>query len=153
MSARQRSGVGGRRPHRGAEVSAQASPGLPVLLLEENLHLRQLLVDALRGRGHVVTVCEDVETAWEAYQQEHHPIVVLALEVKQGDGLQLSRRIRALPDGPSSVLILVVEHRPAQGLLPLLAVADDCLTKPLKGDVVEMRLAAAERLAHERAER
>jgi CheY-like chemotaxis protein len=153
MPARQRTGVGGPRPQRGAEVSAQATPGLPVLLLEENLHLRQLLVDTLRGRGHVITVCEDVETAWEAYQQGHHPIVVLALDAKQGDGLQLGRRIREHPDGPSSVLILVVEHRPAQGLLPLLAVADDCLTKPLKGDVVEMRLAAAERLAHERAER
>ena len=153
MPKRQRSGVDGRRLHRGGVVSAEATPGLPVLLLEENLHLRQLLVEALRGRGHVITVCEDVETAWEAYQQEHHPIVVLALEAKQGDGLQLGRRIRELPDGPSTVLIFVVEHKPPQGLLTLLAVADDCLTKPLKGDVVEMRLAAAEHLAHERAER
>ena len=111
----------GSAPRTGeARWSAQATPGLPVLLLEENLHLRQLLVDVLRGRGHVVTVCEDVETAWDAYQQEHHPIVVLALEAKQGDGLQLGRRIREHPAGPSSVLIFVVEHRPAQGLLPLL---------------------------------
>ncbi|HVN31819.1 MAG TPA: EAL domain-containing protein, partial [Thermoanaerobaculaceae bacterium] len=134
-------------------MSGAAGPGLPVLLLEQNLRLREILVDALRGRGHQVTVCEDVETAWDAYQQQHHPIVMLALRTKRGDGLALGQRIRELPDGRASVLIFVVEQKPADGLLPLLGVADDCLTKPLRDDVVEMRIAAAERLAGERAER
>ncbi len=133
-------------------MSAPTAPGLPVLLLEENLHLRQILVDALKSRGHLVTVCEDVETAWEAYQQEHHPIAVLALQSKQGDGLQLGQRIRDLPDGQATVLIFVVGHRHAERVPPLLGVADDCLAKPLKAEFVEMRIAAAERLARERAE-
>jgi len=134
-------------------VSSQAALGLPVLLLEENLHLRQILVEALRSRGHAITVCEDVETAWDAYQHEHHPIVILAVQTKHGDGLQLAERIRKLPEGQGSVIILVAGHKPAERLLPLLGVADDCLTRPLKSDFVEMRIAAAERLARERAER
>ena len=134
-------------------MSSQATTGLRVLLLEENLYLRQILVEVLRSRGHVITVCEDVETAWEAYQQEHHPIVVLALQSEQGDGLQLGQRIRELPEGQTSVLIFVVDHKPTQGFVPLLGVADDCLVKPLKSDFAEMRIAAAERLAQERAER
>jgi diguanylate cyclase (GGDEF)-like protein/PAS domain S-box-containing protein len=134
-------------------VNSQATTGLRVLLLEEDLNLRQILVEVLRSRGHVITICEDVETAWKAYQQEHHPIVVLALQTKRGDSLQLGHRIRELPEGQTSVVIFVVDHKPTQGLVPLLAVADDCLAKPLKSDFVEMRIAAAERLAHERAER
>src|SRR3972149_7753219 len=127
MPMRQRSGVGGRwlrpaagarRPHRRGVVSSQATTGLRVLLLEENLYLRQILVEVLRSRGHVITVCEDVETAWEAYQQEHHPIVVLALQSEQGGGLQLGQRIRELPEGQTSVLIFVVDHTPTQGLVP-----------------------------------
>jgi diguanylate cyclase (GGDEF)-like protein/PAS domain S-box-containing protein len=134
-------------------VSVQARPGLQVLLLEENLHLREILAEAFRGRGHTVTVCEDVETAWDAFQHDHHPIVVLALQTRHDDGLQLGQRIREIPEGRTSVLLFVVEKRPADGLESLLGLADDCLVKPLKPDYVEMRIAAAERLARERAER
>jgi diguanylate cyclase (GGDEF)-like protein/PAS domain S-box-containing protein len=136
----------------GGRMTSPTHAGLPVLLLEDNLHLRQVLVDALTSRGHTITVCEDVDTAWEAYAIEHHAIVVLALQPKQGDGLQLGRRIRESATGDASVLILVAGHRPAKRLLPLLSVADDCWVKPLKPDLVEMRLAVAERVACERLE-
>jgi diguanylate cyclase (GGDEF)-like protein/PAS domain S-box-containing protein len=134
-------------------MSSPAAAGMPVLLLEDNLHLRQILVDALTRRGHAITVCEDAETAWEAYQLEHHPLAVLALQPKQGDGLQLGKRIRELPEGDTSVLVLVVGHRQARRLVPLLDVADDCWIKPLKAELVEVRLAVAERIARERAAR
>jgi diguanylate cyclase (GGDEF)-like protein/PAS domain S-box-containing protein len=134
-------------------MSAPAVTGMPVLLLEDNLHLRQILVDTLTGRGHTITVCEDVETAWEAYQLEHHPLVVLALQPKQGDGLQLGKRIRELAEGDASVLVLVVGHRQARRLLTLLDVADDCWIKPLKTELVGVRIAVAERIARERAAR
>ena len=134
-------------------MSTPPSPGLSVLVLEENLHLRQILVDVLTGRGHTITVCEDVDTAWDAYQLEHHPIAVLGLQLKQGDGLQLGRRIRETPGGEATVVVFVAGHRPARRLLPLLEVADDCWVKPLKSDLVEMRLAVAERVARDRVER
>jgi diguanylate cyclase (GGDEF)-like protein/PAS domain S-box-containing protein len=134
-------------------MSEEAGPGLAVLLLEENLRLREVIGGVLRDRGHRVTVCEDADTAWDAYQHEHHPIVLLALQTRRNDGLELGRRIRALPEGQTSVLLFIVERKPGDGLEPLLAVADDCLVKPLKPDYLGLRLAAAERLARERAER
>ncbi len=134
-------------------MNARSVPGLPVLLLEENLHLRQILTAALAGRGHTVTVCEDAETALEAYQLEHHPIAVLALKFKQGDGLQLGRRIRELPGGDSTFLVFVAGHGPAGQLEPLLEVADDCWVKPLKRELLDVRLALAERVVRERIQR
>ncbi len=131
-------------------MSSRPTSGLGVLLLEEDLHLRQILTEVLTSRGHTITVCEDVETAWEAYQLEHHPIAVLALQPKGGDGLQLGRRIRALAGGDATVLVFVAGHRAAWRLPPLLEVADDCWVKPIKLDLVEMRLAVAERTARER---
>jgi diguanylate cyclase (GGDEF)-like protein/PAS domain S-box-containing protein len=134
-------------------MSAPPPTGMPVLVLEDNIHLRQILVDALTARGYAITVCEDVDTAWEAYQQGHHPLVVLALQPKQGDGFELGKRIRELPEGGASVLVLVVGHRQARRLLTLLDVADDCWIKPLKAELVEARIAVAERIARERAAR
>lgn len=127
--------------------------GLSVLLVEQNLHLRKVLVEALQGRGHVLTVCEDTESAWEAYRREHHPLVVLGVQDRRDDVIQFGHRIRSVPEGSSSVLLYVVEHRRARPLQPLLEVADDCLTKPLDPDLLQMRLLAVERLAAERAQR
>jgi diguanylate cyclase (GGDEF)-like protein/PAS domain S-box-containing protein len=127
--------------------------GLSVLLVEQNLNLRKALVEALQGRGHVLTVCEDTESAWEAYRREHHPLVVLGVQDRRDDVIQFGHRIRSVPEGSSSVLLYVVEHRRARPLQPLLEVADDCLTKPLDPDLIQMRLLAVERLAAERAQR
>ena len=131
-------------------MSADRAAAYPVLLLEDNLHLRQIVADALNGRGHPVTVCEDVDTAWDAYRLEHHPIAILTLQPRQGDAVELARRIRALPGGDATFLVLLAGHRPPQQLLPLLEIADDCWVKPLKRDLAELRLAAVERVVRER---
>jgi len=128
-------------------------PPISVLVLEDNLRLRQTFVDALRARGHAITVCEDVETAWEAYRQAHHALLVVGVHNHQTENETLLRRIRALPAGSAPVVLVNCGDQPPHRMVALLDVADDVIPKPLKAHAVELRLVAAERLVRERASR
>ncbi|HVN76128.1 MAG TPA: EAL domain-containing protein [Thermoanaerobaculaceae bacterium] len=127
-------------------------PPLAVLVLEENLRLREAVVGALRGRGHTVTVCEDADTAWEAFGQAHHPLVVVGLQRHHDENEALLRRIRELPAGRTPVIVVTAGEQASQRLLPLLHLADDVLARPVRPHAIEMRIAAAERLVRERGE-
>ncbi len=126
---------------------------LSVLVLEDDLRLRRTVVNALRARGHAITICEDAETAWEAYQQAHHPLLLIGVRADHAENEALLRRIRSLPTGNPPVVLVIPGEQPAYRLMPLLEVADDVIVKPVKAHAVELRLAAAERLIKERADR
>ena len=126
---------------------------LPALLLEENLRVRGIIVEALRARGHAITICEDAETAWEAYQLEHHPLVLVDVQANPTANGEFLKKIRTLPQGKVSVLLAIAGRHAPQHLLPLLESADDVVFRPFKAESVGLRLATAERLAWERAER
>ncbi len=134
-------------------MSALPPAAMPVLLLEDALRLRGILAGALRATGCTVTVCEDAGAAWEAYQAARQPLLLLgggALPPARDD---LIRRIRALPGGDSCVVVVVARARTGRGVRELPEGADDALLWPLKPDALELRLAAALRLARERAGR
>ncbi|OYV95706.1 MAG: hypothetical protein B7Z68_06870 [Acidobacteria bacterium 21-70-11] len=126
---------------------------LPALLLEDGLRLRGILAGALRANGHPVTVCEDVETAWEAYQAARQPLLLLGGGAQLPARDDLIRRIRALPGGDTCVVVVVARDRTGRGLRALPEGVDDVLLWPLKPEALELRLAAVERLARERAGR
>jgi diguanylate cyclase (GGDEF)-like protein len=134
-------------------VSEISPPELPVLLLEDALRLRGILAVALRAKGHPVTVCEDAETAWEAYEAARQPVLLLGGGAPPPARADLIRRIRALPGGDACVVVVVARDRTGRGLRELPEGVDDVLLWPLKPDALELRLAAAERLARERAGR
>ena len=123
----------------------------PALVLEAGLRARGALVTALAAAGHPVTVCEDVETAWTAYQTGRHPLVVLGEGLPESGLDGLIRRIRGLPGGESCVVMVVTGGHGGHRGRELPAGADDAVIWPLKPDALALRLSAAERLAAERA--
>ncbi|TAM56514.1 MAG: EAL domain-containing protein [Acidobacteria bacterium] len=133
-------------------MSAPSPVAMPALLLEDGLRLRGILVATLRAHGHAVTVCEDAATAWEAYQAARQPLLLLGGGPQRTDRGDLIRRIRALPGGDACVVVVVARDR-AGGSAELPEGADDVLLWPLKPGALDLRLAAAERLARERAGR
>ena len=128
-------------------------PPLSALVLEDNLRVRRFLVDALRARGHTITVCEDAETAWDAYRQAHHALLLVGMHDGRTENEALLRRIRSLPSGDVPVVLVNWGDQPRDRLVEFLDVADDVITKPLKPNAITLRLVAAERLAKERAGR
>jgi sigma-B regulation protein RsbU (phosphoserine phosphatase) len=119
---------------------------MKTLIVDDDASMLLLLTEILRGRGHDVTACADAENAWEAYQQEAYPLVVLDWLLPGMDGVQLCRRMRALPHGDRSVILMVTGRDQAEDLQAVLeAGADDYLAKPLNIDLLEVRLTIAER--------
>ncbi|MFM8408738.1 MAG: response regulator, partial [Alphaproteobacteria bacterium] len=119
---------------------------MQVLLVEDNESTRTLLDAVLASRDHVATTCADAESALAAYSPERFPLVVLDWLLPGMDGLELCRRIRAMPGGDRSViLVITARSRPEDLRAALAAGADDYLAKPIDIDSLAVRLGVAER--------
>ncbi|HSQ02581.1 MAG TPA: sigma 54-interacting transcriptional regulator, partial [Burkholderiales bacterium] len=116
------------------------------LLVEDDLTTRSLLKGLLEARGYEVSACADGESAWELYTRTAYPLVLLDLMLPGIDGLQLCRRMRGLPHGDRSIIVVLTGRNQPQDLQAVLdAGADDYLTKPVDAQRLAVRLTIAER--------
>jgi diguanylate cyclase (GGDEF)-like protein/PAS domain S-box-containing protein len=127
---------------------------MKVLLVEDDPLTRRLLETVIRSCGYEVTACADAETAWRIYQQDTHPLIVLDWMLPGMDGLQLCRRMRLLPQGNWSVILIITVRDQVEDLREVLeAGADDYLSKPVDVRLLKVRLAIAERRIRDLLER
>jgi two-component system phosphate regulon response regulator PhoB len=118
-----------------------------VLLVDDDPLAQGLAEELLVRRGHEVVACADAESGWQAHQTEPFPLMVLDWMLPGGmDGLELCRRLRASPDGDRPVvLVMTARDQPADLAAVLDAGADDYVAKPFNLDILDIRLAVAER--------
>ncbi|MBI9082749.1 MAG: diguanylate cyclase [Desulfobacterales bacterium] len=110
-----------------------------ILIAEDDFTSRGMLAAVLKKAGH-----EPVETvngleAWGALQKPDAPrLVILDWMMPEMDGLEVLRRVRALPgDRPPYILMLTTKTDKAEIIAGLDAGANDYLAKPF--DVGELR--------------
>jgi len=104
------------------------APGPLVLVVEDEPPLRRFLRASLGAHGHRVL---EAETGREAEQliASHNPeVVLLDLGLPDGDGIELTRRLRRWSAVP--IVVLSARGREADKVEALDAGADDYLTKP-----------------------
>ncbi len=80
---------------------------LRALVVEDDPAIRDVLADVLVERGHEVVACPDGEAAWAACQREAFGLILLDLGLPGMDGLELCRRLRTLPHGHQSVVVVL----------------------------------------------
>ena len=115
-------------------------PRRHVLIVDDNQVNRSLLTDLLTPLGFVCTEFPSGETALAHLSAAPLPdLAILDVRMEGIDGLELTRRLRALPRGPSLKILLtsasVLTFDPAEGRA---AGCDDFLPKPFRtADLVD----------------
>ena len=100
-----------------------------ILVVEDDVHLAEMLTEALTDRQYVVDVAKDGQTAWEWVEALEYDLIVLDVTLPKLDGVSFCQRLRehnsALP-----VLMLTARDTVADKITGLDAGADDYVVKP-----------------------
>ena len=105
-----------------------------LLMIEDDARLAAMVGEYLTQSGFVVTHMPDGESGLGALQDKPVDLVVLDLMLPGVDGLEVCRRIRALPGDAARVpvLMLTAKGDPMDRVVGLEIGADDYLPKPFE---------------------
>ncbi|WP_307689312.1 response regulator [Variovorax ginsengisoli] len=132
-------------------MAVMSTPQL--LLIEDDARLAQMVSEYLQQSGFNVHHAADGASGLEQLQQHAPDLVVLDLMLPDIDGLELCRRIRALPGALAkvSVLMLTAKGDPMDRIIGLEIGADDYLPKPFEPRELLARIRAVLRRRSETA--
>jgi len=126
-------------------VSEAAEPaGLTHLLLVEDHPINREVARAiLEGFGYTVDMAEDGLAALEALADGHYGLVLMDMQMPRLDGLEATRRIRALGNGIAQVPIIAMTANAMRGdaLRCFEAGMNDYVAKPVDPEELRGKLA------------
>jgi len=115
-------------------------PPLHILLAEDEPVNQMAITAILRRAGHTVTVVDTGRAALEAVQGDRYDLTLMDLRMPGMDGIEATRRIRALPDQSRArqrIVMLTASAVPGDRERCLNAGADAVLEKPLRLDALQ----------------
>ena len=119
-----------------------------VLLIDDDARLTDMVRDYLQAAGHVVSVAADLAQGRSLLQREAFDALILDLMLPDGDGLDLTRELRADSRWRSlPLLMLTARGEPLDRIVGLELGADDYLPKPFEPRELLARLKALLRRA------
>src|SRR3954468_8261755 len=116
-----------------------------VLVVDDDPHIRQLLVFALEKAGLATREAADGEAALSAVAAEAPDLVILDINMPKLDGLEVCRRLRATADLP--ILFLSSRDDEIDRVLGIELGGDDYVVKPFSPREVVARVTASLRRA------
>jgi two-component system OmpR family response regulator len=112
-------------------VSPPDPVGERILVAEDDADIRELIIAQLRREPYSVQAAGSIAEVWVAMKQAPADLLVLDLNLPDGDGLDLCRQLRA--EGHEGAIIMVTARdAPIDRVLGLELGADDYLTKPFE---------------------
>ena len=121
-----------------------------VLVVDDDVTVREVVVTYLRAAGHEVDETADGETALSALRDHPADLVVLDLMLPGIDGLEVCERVRARGDDVP-VIMLTALGSETDRVVGLERGADDYVTKPFSPRELVLRVDSVLRRAGERA--
>jgi DNA-binding response OmpR family regulator len=128
---------------------------MKVLVADDDIAMRELVETVLVGAGHDVLAAPNGAAAWELFEREHPPLVLLDWQMPELSGIEVCERVRESVAARETFILMVTARGATNDLQRLLdAGADDYLSKPFPPEALLTRLVIAERrLAADRARR
>jgi two-component system, OmpR family, response regulator len=111
-----------------------------ILVVDDDAHIRQLLVFALEKAGQKAIEAEDGEAALAAVAAHQPDLVILDINMPKMDGLEVCRRLRA--DGDLPILFLSSRDDEIDRVLGIELGGDDYVAKPFSPREVVARVMA-----------
>jgi two-component system, OmpR family, KDP operon response regulator KdpE len=122
------------------------SPGLRILVVDDERAIRRYLRAALTAQGYSIIEAGTGDEALRAAALEHPDVVILDLGLPDLDGVEVTQQIREWSTMP--IIILSVREQDHDKIAALDAGADDYLTKPFStGELLARIRVALRRLA------
>lgn len=106
----------------------QPKQALAILVVDDDDALRKLLIDYLTGHGLSVTGVGTATEAVQAVARQDYSLVLLDLNLPDGDGIDLARKWRA--EANIAIICLTGRLEEADRVMGLELGADDYITKP-----------------------
>ena len=100
-----------------------------ILVIEDDLDMAGMIEDQLKDAGYTVTVTHNGASGLEIAGKLEHDLIVLDLMLPETDGLEICRRVRAMP-GYTPILMLTALSSEIDKVVGLEMGADDYMTKP-----------------------
>lgn len=125
-----------------------------ILIAEDDATSRIVLATVLTKDGYDVTATDDGGAAWEVLQKPDAPrLAILDLMMPGIDGLELVRRVRAIPSvAPPYLIIVSTKSEKVDVIAALDAGANDYLTKPFDPGELRARIEVGRRMIEMRFE-
>ncbi len=114
-----------------------------VLLIEDDLTIRELTIRAMADAGHVVRAEATGMAGLQAVIDHAPDVLVLDLGLPDVDGSEVLRMVRAISDVP--IIVATARDDEAEIVALLDAGADDHVVKPFSGAQLEARVRAVTR--------
>lgn len=106
-----------------------------IITVDDAATMRRLVGYTLRGVGHEVIEAEDGVDALKVLGSEKVDLVITDINMPRMDGIELVRRLRALPQYKSTpILLLTTESDPDKKKQGKEAGATGWITKPFQPD-------------------
>jgi CheY-like chemotaxis protein len=100
---------------RPADAATAATNGLTILVAEDNAVNRKLIALMLEAQGHTCTFAEDGEKAVALAAQGAFDVVLMDVQMPVIDGMEATRRIRALCTAVAHVPVIAVTANAMSG--------------------------------------
>ena len=118
---------------------------MPILLVDDDRDLIDVLTYILRREGYEVIAAYDGTQGWERFQRDDPELVVLDANMPGMDGMEVCRRIREVSTKP--VIMLTARTEEGDMVNALALGADDYVTKPFSPRALVARVKAVLRRA------
>jgi PAS domain S-box-containing protein len=142
-----RDAVGGvpepARPVANGPDSVQRKTGLRILLAEDNAFNQRFALALLTKAGHHIDTAQNGLEAVEAVSRRDYDVVLMDVQMPEVDGVEATRRIRALPPPRNRIPIIALTAHAMAGAREdcLAAGMDDYVSKPIQPDLLMRKLA------------